>query len=296
MKDNKSGRKKTSWLDQFSRENLTREKKLLGLVYLALTTIVIVILVAQVFNGNYDNAFLCVLTLLLFMIPSFIERRLKIDVPDTLEIIVLFFIFAAEILGELSEYYIIYPYWDTLLHTVNGFLAAAIGFSMINLLNRSERVGLNLSPFFMAMVAFCFSMTIGVLWEFLEFGMDVMFRTDMQKDTILTSISSVMLNPANHNIAVTIPATEVIVNGRDLNLGGYLDIGLYDTMEDLFVNFIGALVFSIFGVLIVGDKGRSPFFDRFVPTNITDDGERHEKPVPDAVKRSNAVKKRGRRR
>ncbi len=80
-------------------------------------------------------------------------------------------------------------------------------------------------------------MTIGVLWEFFEFGMDRLFHMDMQKDTI--TISSVMLDPTNRNIPITIDnITSVAVNGQDLGFSGYLDIGLYDTMEDLFVNFI----------------------------------------------------------
>lgn len=125
-------------------------------------------MIAQFLNGNYENVFLCVLTLVLFFVPSFIQLNYHIKLPDTLEVIILLFIFAAEILGEIHAYYILFPFWDTMLHTLNGFLAAAIGFSMVDILNRNERFSFALSPTFMAIVAFCFSMTIGVMWEFFE--------------------------------------------------------------------------------------------------------------------------------
>ena len=86
------------------------------------------------------------LTLLLFLVPTFIERKIHVDLPDTLEVIIMLFIFAAEILGEIQAYYITFPYWDTMLHTINGFLCAAIGFALVDILNRSERFSIQLSP------------------------------------------------------------------------------------------------------------------------------------------------------
>ena len=119
----------------------------------------------------------------------------------------------------------------------------------------------------MALAAFCFSMTIGVLWEFFEFGMDRLFHMDMQKDTIISSITSVMLDPTNRNIPITIDnITSVAVNGQDLGFNGYLDIGLYDTMEDLFVNFIGALTFSVFGYFYIKHRGKGRIAKAFIPT------------------------------
>ncbi|MEG2988617.1 MAG: hypothetical protein RR807_04345, partial [Oscillospiraceae bacterium] len=92
-------------------------------VYFLLRLAVIAVMVAQFLNGNFQNVFLCILTLFLFLLPGIIERQFHIDVPDTLEVIVLLFIFSAEILGEIRAYYITFPYWDTMLHTMNGFLA-----------------------------------------------------------------------------------------------------------------------------------------------------------------------------
>ena len=247
-----------------------RSKKTVTVIYLVLRALVIATLVLQFLNGNFENVFLCGLTLVLFTLPTVIERRIKIDLPDTLEIIILLFIFAAEILGEIQAYYTIFKGWDTMLHTLNGFLCAAIGFSLVDLLNRNERFSLSLSPAFMSIVAFCFSMTIGVLWEFFECGMDQLLLLDMQKDAVVHEISSVMLDPAGRNTPTVIRGiTDVIVvaNGEEisLGLGGYLDIGLLDTMKDLFVNFIGAAVFYRIGYFYVKSRGQGRFASRFIP-------------------------------
>ena len=246
-------------------------KKLVYTVYFVLRLSVIVMLVAQIFNQNYENVLLCVLTLALFMLPSAFERRLHIDLPDTLEIIILLFIYAAEILGEISDYYIEFPFWDTMLHTMNGFLCAAIGFALVDILNQEEKVALHLSPFFMAVVAFCFSMTVGVLWEFFEFSMDQFLLFDMQKDTILSTISTVNLDPNHGTTAVAVKGIQdvilVLEDGTQmpLGLGGYLDVGIIDTMKDLFVNFIGAVVFSTIGYFYVKGRGKGNFVTRFIP-------------------------------
>ena len=242
-----------------------REHRSSFLVYFVLRILVIVMLVLQILNRNYENAFLCILTLILLIMPSLVQVTFKIELPSALEITILIFIFAAEILGEIQEFYLAFPFWDTVLHTLNGFLAAAIGFSLVDLLNRSERTVFNLSPVFTAIVAFCFSMTIGVVWEFFEFGMDQFLGYDMQKDTVLSAITSVMLNPDGRNIPVTIDQIrEVMINGQPLGVGGYLDIGLIDTMEDLFVNFIGAAVFSVIGFFYVRSRGKG-VAGRFIP-------------------------------
>jgi len=262
-----------NWIEQYFSDfwEEARENKIKAFVYIALRILVVVVLIAEVFNHNYNNVFLCVLTLLLFMIPSFLNKRLNIVLPGTLEIIVLLFIFGAEILGEINEYYLIFDRWDDMLHTINGFLCAAIGFSLIDILNRNEKVTFSLSPIFVASVAFCFSMTVGVVWEFFEFGMDMLFHTDMQKDTILTSISSVILNPTGANVAVVLPIHDIMVNGVTWNYGGYIDIGLYDTMNDLFVNFIGAAIFSTIGYFYISNRSNGKFAKRFMPRRKTEE-------------------------
>lgn len=261
------------WKENLIQETMASSKLVLA-VYLILRALVILTMISQLFNGNYENVYICILTLFLLLLPSIMERRLRIDLPDTLQIVLLLFVYAAEILGEIQEYYLIIPFWDTILHTINGFMFAAIGFSIVNLLNENKNIGLTLSPLYMAISAFCFSMTIGVLWEFFEWGMDTFFALDMQKDTILSTIGSVNLDPAGHNTPYFIHGiTDTVVILTDgtqisLGLGGYLDIGLNDTMMDLLVNLIGAIVFCTIGYFFVKTKGKSKIASQFIPVAL----------------------------
>lgn len=247
------------------RENI-KENKITFAVYIILRVIVIVSLVVAVLRQDFETAYVCCLSLILFLAPAFVERTFKLYLPSVLEIIVLLFIFAAEILGEIAYFYVRVPHWDTILHTVNGFLCAAVGIALVDLLNESENIKFQLSPIFVAVVAFCFSMTIGVFWEFLEFGSDMLLKTDMQKDFIINSISSVALDPANTNKTIRITDIEnIAINGELLNVHGYIDIGLIDTMKDLIVNFIGATVFSIIGFFYLKNRGKGKFAEKFIP-------------------------------
>ena len=248
-----------------------REHRSSFLVFSVLRVLILVALVRQLMRGSYESAFFCVLALVLLYLPSWLQVKLRVELPPPLEITILCFIFAAEILGEVNAFYVVVPNWDTMLHTLNGFLAAAVGLSMVILLNDNEKVVFDLSPFFLALLAFCFSMTIGVLWEFFEFFMDSFFGMDMQKDTVVHAIHSVTLDPTRTNQVVTISGiTDTAVNGESLGLGGYLDIGIIDTMKDLFVNFLGALVFSVSGYFYARSRGKkkSPALN-FVPTRKT---------------------------
>ena len=223
-----------------------------------LSALIILVLVRSVIMGNYENAFVCILSLVLFCVPIFLEKQLAMDIPPVMEGIIYCFIFAAEILGEINSFYTLIPGWDTMLHTLNGFLVAAVGFCLVDLFNRSERMTFRLSPLFLSIVAFCFSMTVGVLWEFFEFSMDQLLHMDMQKDFLVQNINSVLLNPSGLNVVVHESITSLVVNGQDWMEfpGGYVDIGLIDTMKDLMVNFIGAVIFSIIGFFYVKTRGK----------------------------------------
>lgn len=260
----KKGKRQGSKVSQLKKE-IQRNKSVFA-VYVVLRLIVLAALVHACVRKEYEHAAICVLVLFLFLVPSFIQTNFGIELPSTLQIIILIFIFASEILGELACYFIQYPNWDTLLHTTSGFLWAAAGYSLVDILNRNEKFPIQLSPAYLAVVAFCFSMTIGVLWEFFEFAMDRFFYLDMQKDTVLHTITSVMLDSTNSNIPITISGIrDAAVNGQSLGLGGYLDIGLYDTMEDLFVNFVGALIFSLIGYFSAKKQEKNRIIDNLVP-------------------------------
>lgn len=244
------------------------ENKKVFAFFMILHVLVVLTAVRCILTGSYENFALCILVLILFLAPAFIEDRLDVSIPAVFQIIIFFFIFAAEILGEVDSYYVRIPAWDTMLHTMNGFLCAAIGFSLVYLLNRGSK-NVNLSPFYLTLVAFCFSMTIGVIWEFFEFAMDQLFYLDMQKDFIVTAFGSVTLDPEHaqkviklKNIVETVITT---ASGETTTIrGGYLDIGIIDTMKDLLVNLVGAVVFSVIGYITLKTSRPSKVTENFM--------------------------------
>lgn len=246
-----------------------KENKISFAVYSFLRLLVLGVLVRSIVLGSYENAMICLLSLVLFLIPPFIEKKLNVELPTVLECIIFLFIFSAEILGEINCYYIKIPGWDTMLHTINGFLFAAVGFALVDLLNRNAK-SINLSPLYLSLVAFCFSMTVGVLWEFFEYGMDTFFALDMQKDTVVKSFSSVSFDETNSNIPVRVKdiVNTVITttSGEQYTVDGYLDIGIRDTMKDLFVNFIGAVAFGVIGFFYVKNRDKKSIARYFIPT------------------------------
>lgn len=256
-----------------------KEKKPAFIVWSILHLLVIGVAVRAAFTKHWESFFTCILTLILFLAPTFAEKKLHIKLPTALEISVLIFIFCAEVLGEIACFYIKYPLWDTMLHTVNGFLFAAFGFCLVDLLNENRKTKFQLSPLYLAVTAFCFSMTIGIFWEFFEFTMDHLFALDMQKDMVLTGFHSVWLDESRQNIPIPVQdITKTVIETKDgaqYVIAGYLDIGLTDTLKDLFVNFIGAAVFSVIGSIYVRQRGKNRFAAAFIPIvqNSSEDEE-----------------------
>lgn len=221
-----------------------------NLFYYCMILIVGLSLAVSCIRRDMEHIFLCILALALFSVPTILKNRFKLNIPLFLETMVVAFILCGIVLGEVENFFIRVKYWDTILHTVNGFLCAAISLSLVTLLNKQEKILFRLSPVFLFLVAVSFSMMIGVLWEFFEFGADCFFHMDMQKDTWLHSISTVDLDAGKENAVTTIsPIYKVVVNDGEAVMDGYLDIGLYDTMEDLFVTFVGAVAFNLFAAL-----------------------------------------------
>ena len=229
------------------------------IAYSVLRFFVMATAVRQLFMGHIESFGICMLTLALLLVPSLMEDHFQIEIPPFFEVTIYLFIFAAEILGEVNHFYVAIPGWDTMLHTINGFLCAAIGFSLVDLLNRHSNQ-INLSPFYLALTAFCFSMTVGVVWEFIECAADLYLNQDMQKDFIVSSFQSVSLDPTSSQQIVEVrDITKTIIytaTGEYTIDGGYLDIGILDTMKDLFVNFLGAIVFCTCGYIYAMQRGR----------------------------------------
>ncbi|MCL2087564.1 MAG: hypothetical protein FWH05_08250 [Oscillospiraceae bacterium] len=247
-------------------------------VYLILRALIIFCGVFQLLRGNFQVTFLCIFALLLLTMPIILQKKFKMVLPNTLEIIIFLFIFSAQILGEIFNFYGNVPHWDTMLHTINGFLCAGIGFALVDLLNENAK-SIKLSPLYLSLAAFCFSMTVGVCWEFFEYSLDKFMLYDTQKDTIVTTISTVWLDPTQSNSTVVIKEiAETILydsNGNVLTVieGGYLDIGINDTMKDLFVNLIGAVVFSTLGFFYVKNREKHKISKHFIPEKAQDSSE-----------------------
>ena len=241
-----------------------------AIFYIILRAILICSLIFNLIRGHWENSFTCILTLGLMFIPTFIEKQLKIELPTVMEVIVIGFVFAANFLGEIGSFYNKIPIWDSVLHTLNGFICAGVGFGLIDILNRNNKIKMNLSPTFVVLFSFCFSMTAGVVWEFFEFGMDSFFGTDMQKDAILQTIHSYKIgNSGGINWIKDIK--DVAINGKSIG-NGYIDLGLIDTMKDLLLNFAGAIVFNTAGFFYLKTrKKKADFIENFIPVKINDE-------------------------
>ena len=237
-------------------------------VYIVLRFLIIVTIVLQSLKGNFDNVFVCVLALLLFTLPNIVSKRFKIELPTMLESIIYAFIFSAQILGEIQNFYFIFPYWDVILHTLNGFICAGIGFSLFDLLNKNQTTKIYLSPIYITIVAVLFSVTVGCVWEFFEYNIDKYMLKDTQKDEIITDLYTVNFNLENEVESFNdITKTEITYDSGKVVVidNGYLDIGLHDTMHDMYVNLIGALIFALFGYYYAKDSDEYEFAKNFIP-------------------------------
>lgn len=237
-------------------------------VYVILRFLILLTIIFSILEQNYSNIMPCAIALVLFTIPNFIDKKLNIELPGTLESIIYIFIFSAQILGEIRNFYGLIPYWDVMLHTLNGFIFAGVGFSLCELLNKSEKTKLYLSPIYVAVVAVLFSVAIGTVWEFLEYGLDKYIYLDTQKDETVNDLYTVYFNDENKVESISdIVKTEIYLSDGSIVTidDGYLDIGLNDTMEDMWVNFVGAIVFAFFGYFYEKGVSHYEFAKNFIP-------------------------------
>ena len=115
-------------------------QKVKFIVYVVVRVLVVLALIRQIWEHDWHDVMLCGMTLILLFLPTLLSKQLALRLPNVLEIIIVVFIFAAEILGEVHGFYVIFPNWDDILHTTNGFLAAAIGIALVDVLNQAESV------------------------------------------------------------------------------------------------------------------------------------------------------------
>lgn len=240
------------------------QNRFLFLFTIAAVTAVLGILIWKLLCGRYYHAFYCLLAIFIFFIPMFGEKLLRISIPAGLKLIILLFAIAANICGEIFGFYIRLPFWDSVLHIIWGFAAGAVGCGFLQMLNpNGKHDNTRRYAFFSALFCLCFSIATGVLWEFCEFFMDSVFLLDMQKDAYVGAVSSVLLNPQGENSAVKVIIESLVVNGRTWK--GYIDIGLTDTMKDLYVNSGGALLFAVCAAFCPRDKKLWRLLELLIP-------------------------------
>jgi hypothetical protein len=166
----------------------------------------------------------CLLGLTVMAIPSIVERKWSIDIPNYMEVLYFVFLYCAIFLGEVRDFYNLVPYWDTVLHAFSGAMLGALGFSLVSFLNEAEQLDIELSPFFLALFSFCFALSVGVAWEIYEFVFDGILSLNMQK--------------------YALPDGSL--------LAGHA--ALADTMKDIIVDAVSALIIAVIGYLTIKGK------------------------------------------
>lgn len=243
----------------------TKNKKDL-IVYIIFNILVIATIIQQIYKGNFSNIIFCIVILLIYILPYIVQKKLKINLSLTLKILFYSFIYTSVILGEIYNFYEKFCLLDTILHILSGFLMGIIGYIIIGLLNNKTKF--SLTPIFILFITFSFSITMGTLWELVEFSTDKYIKKDCQRDSIVTNISTLELSknkkkPLKLNKIVK---TKIYSdNGNKLTIikGGYLDIGIIDTMKDLLSNLIGAIIICIIGYIYI--KKDYKYFSVFFP-------------------------------
>ena len=238
--------------------------------HLMLRAAVLCLLGWKLLKQQWGHAGLCALTLGLFCIPALAETLLKLRFPPLLEVTVTIFAVCANLCGEMWGFYLRFRWWDMGLHLIWGFLAGVAGCAFFRIVQRE-----GLTPPAAALAALGFAALTSICWEFFEYFMDVVFRTDMQKSCWLPSVTSLLLNPAGTNQTVTEAAESVLVNGAAWQ--GFLDPGLTDTMSDLSLNFAGSLPAAVLVWLDARPGSRLRFLTKLTPTRA----ERPKKGISD---------------
>lgn len=197
-------------------------------VTLVLQAVLVAEILAAIWQQQWFVAFITGGIVAVTLVPVLLERRFRVHIPPQFQLLAIAFVFAALFLGEVHGYYTRFWWWDIALHTMSGFLLGIVGFLLVYLLNEIEEVGLHMKPGFIAFFAFLFALGVGVFWELLEFGMDGFFGMNMQKE---------MLGDPS---------------------------GLVDTMIDLLVDAVGALVIAVYGYRHLKGAHHESFLERWI--------------------------------
>ena len=184
-------------------------------------------------------------TLLLVLLPLLVEKIFDCRISLPVYLFALAYA-VGPMLGHCWKLYYTVPVWDKLLHISGGVMFAILGVYIFAFLTEHKESALPGVLF-----AFCFSVAISALWEFAEFGADRFLGMDMQDDTLVTHITSYLLGEGIGNTGSIENIRSVTVDG--IVLPGYIDIGLTDSMLDMMLETLGALITCL---LIWFDKGK----------------------------------------
>jgi len=233
-------------------------KKLLNkssdIIFVLLFLLTLISSIISLVNKDYRNSIIAIITIIIISIPYLLERKRKLKFSHIFKILIYFFIFSNSILGEVYHFYIDYKYGDFILHMAGGFIFTSIGLSLI--------CKYKINFLIVLILTLSFSMTVSLTWEFVEYTSDKIFYTDTQKDTLIKDIASVSIdNVKNYKEEKVLEIEETILYGKNKEVlkvinGGYLDIGLSDTMSDLFANFLGVFIFWVINYLSIYGKKR----------------------------------------
>lgn len=201
-------------------------------VTLGLQVVLAVGATLSLFQGQWLSGLVTAGVVLVTLLPMILGRRFRVFIPPEIEVLAVLFVFASLFLGEVRGYYVRFWWWDVALHTASGFLLGILGFLLVHVLNEEEEVELHMKPAFLAFFAFVFAVGMGALWEIYEFGMDTLFGLDMQKE---------MLGDPS---------------------------GLTDTMWDLIVDAVGALLIAILGYGYLETAGNESFLERWIDSFV----------------------------
>ena len=204
----------------------------------AIASLVMYIVKREGLETTVNQIFMCVMALICINIPAFLEKKFKFYIPNYISIILYVFIFAHYVLGEVLRVYDHSMVFDKILHTTSGVIMSFIGFSFIFMLNKINPEKMKLSPFFIVLFTFCFTMTTEYVWELFEYSADRLLDLNMQRwqDGI----------------------TETLENGSVISSVPY-GSGLKDTMGDMAVNILGCLGVCVYA--LVGMKLKPDWFD-----------------------------------
>ncbi len=226
----------------------------LGTAKLAVTTILFVTALLSLIPviTEQENAYsyiYCFITALFTLLPPVLTLLLKWDMHFGFYAVFSLYT-AGPLLGAVYKLYYITAWWDVLLHALAGFLFAVVGAHLVRVLNKDRGTSYVLCVVFGLLTSLC----VAALWEFFEYGADLVLGCDMQTDTVIHGLVT-KLGGANGNVVSYEGITDVTVNGASLGQGGYIDIGLIDTMSDMLYEALGAILFAVYAIF---DCGRHP--------------------------------------